>query len=84
MANITTVTFNYALDWLQDSILLFVLNVGVSPCFHCTGLVSAYRVYTSYINNTVVMFLKKVEMIHFSVLFRDVIFYVFGSKSNLN
>ena len=32
---------------------LFPLNVGVSPCFHCTVLVSIYRVYTSYFHNTV-------------------------------
>ena len=32
VANVTTVTFNYILV----IVFLFPLNVGVSPCFHCT------------------------------------------------
>ena len=36
MANVTTVTFDYILD----IVFLFLLNVGVSPSFHCTVLVS--------------------------------------------
>ena len=35
-------------------IVLFPLNVGVSPCFHCTVLVPVYRVYSSCFHNTVV------------------------------
>ena len=46
---ITVVTFNYILV-----IVLFPLNVGVSPCFPCTVLVPVYRVYTSCFHNTVV------------------------------
>ena len=40
VANVTTVIFNYILV----IVFLFPLNVGVSPCFHCTVLVPAYRV----------------------------------------
>ena len=50
VANVTTVTFNYILVL----VLLFPLNVGVSPCFHCTVLVPAFSVYTSCFHNTVV------------------------------
>ena len=50
VANVTTVTSNYILA----KVLLFPLNVGVSPCFHCTVLVPVYRVYTSCFHNTVV------------------------------
>ena len=50
VANVTTVTFNYILV----IVFLFLLNVGVSPCFHCTLLVPVYRVYTSFFHNTVV------------------------------
>ena len=32
---------------------LFSLNVGVSPCFHCTVLVPVDRVYTCCFHNTV-------------------------------
>ena len=46
----TTVTFNYILV----IVVLFPLNVGVSPCFHCTILVSVYRVYTSCFYNAIV------------------------------
>ena len=48
MANVTAITFNYILV----IVFLFPLNVGVSPCFHCTVLVPVYRVYTSYFHNT--------------------------------
>ena len=34
-------------------VLLFPLNVGFSPCFHCTVLVSVYKAYTSCFHNTV-------------------------------
>ena len=34
--------------------LLFPLNLGASPCFHCTVLVPVYRVYTFCFHNTVV------------------------------
>ena len=50
VANVTTVTFNYILV----IVFLFPLNVGVSPCFHCTVLVPVYRMYTSCFHNTVV------------------------------
>ena len=50
VANVTTVTFNYILV----IVFLFPLNVGVSPCFHCTVLVPVYKVYTSCFHNTVV------------------------------
>ena len=50
LANVTTVTFNYILV----IVLLFPLNVGVSPCFHFTVLVPVYRVYTSCFHNAVV------------------------------
>ena len=50
VANGTAVTFNYILV----AVFLFPLNVGVSRCFHCTVLVSVYRVYTYYFHNTVV------------------------------
>ena len=43
MANVTTVTFNY----IFVIVFLFPLNLGVRPSFHCTVLVSVYRVYTS-------------------------------------
>ena len=39
MANVTTVTFDYILDM----VFLFLLNVGVSPSFHCIVLVPVYR-----------------------------------------
>ena len=35
-------------------IVLFPLNVGVSPCFHCTVLVPGCRVYTACFYNKVV------------------------------
>ena len=50
VANVTTVTFNYILV----IVFLFSLNVGVSPCFHCTVLFPVYKVYTSCLHNTVV------------------------------
>ena len=51
MANVTTlVNFNYILV----IVFLFPLNVGASPCFHCTDLVPVYRLYTSCFHNTVV------------------------------
>ena len=50
VANVTTVTFNYILI----IVFLFLLNVGVSPCFHCTFLVPVHSVYTSFFHNTVV------------------------------
>ena len=50
VANVTTVTFNYILV----IVFLFLLNVGISPYFHCTLLVPVYRVYTSFYHNTVV------------------------------
>ena len=50
MANVTTVTFDYILD----IVFLFLLNVGVSPSFHCIVLVPVYRVFTSCFHNTVV------------------------------
>ena len=50
VANVTFVTFNYILV----IVFPFLLNVGVSPCFHCTLLVFVYRVYTSFFHNTVV------------------------------
>ena len=58
VANVTTATFNYILV----KVFLFPLNVGVSPCFHCSFssclqgvfflfpyqlLVSSYRLHTS-------------------------------------
>ena len=51
VANITTVTFNQ----IVVIVPLFPLNVGVSPCFHCTVLVPGYRLYTSRFHNTVVL-----------------------------
>ena len=45
MTNVTTVTYNY----IFVIVLLFALNVGVSPCFHCTVLVPVYRVFTGCI-----------------------------------
>ena len=50
VAYVTTITFNYILV----IVFLFLLNVGVSPCYHCTLLVPVYRVYTSFFHNTVV------------------------------
>ena len=50
VANVTTVTFNYILD----IVFLFPLNIGVRPCFHCTVLVTVYKVHTSCFNDTVV------------------------------
>ena len=50
VTNVTTITFSYILV----IVLLFPLNVGVSPCFDCTVLVPVYRVYTSCFHNTVV------------------------------
>ena len=50
VANVTTVISN---DILVIG-FLFLLNVGASPCFHCTLLVPIYRVYTSSFHNTVV------------------------------
>ena len=50
VANVTTVTFNYILV----IVFLFPLNVGVRPCFHCTVLVTVYKVHTSCFNDTVV------------------------------
>ena len=58
MENVTTVTFNYIL--VIVIVFLFPLNVGVSPCFHCTVLVPVYRVYTFCFNNTVVNFVLRV------------------------
>ena len=51
VANVSTVNFNYILVVI---VFLFPLNVGVSPCFHCTVLVPVYRVYTSCFHHTVV------------------------------
>ena len=50
VVNATTVPFNYILV----IVFLFSLNVGVSPCFHCTFLVPVYTMYTSCCHNTVV------------------------------
>ena len=50
VANVTTVTLNYILI----IVLLFALNVGVSPCFHRSVLGPVYRMYTSCFHNTVV------------------------------
>ena len=47
VSNVTTVTFHYILV----IVLLFPLNVGVSPCFHCTILVLVYRVHTSCLHH---------------------------------
>ena len=47
VANVTTVTFHFILV----IVLLFPLNVGVSPCFHCTSLVLVYRVHTSCLHH---------------------------------
>ena len=44
VANVTTVTFNSILV----IVFLFLLNVGVSPCFHCTLSVLVYRMYTLF------------------------------------
>ena len=52
MANVTTITLNYALI----IVFLFPLNVDVSPCFHSTVLVPVYRVYTFCFHNTVISF----------------------------
>ena len=41
-------------NYILVIVFLFPLNVGVSPCFHCTDLVLAYRVYTYCFHNTVV------------------------------
>ena len=50
MADITTVTFNCILL----IVFPFPMNLGVSPCFHCTVLVLVYRVHTFCFHNTVV------------------------------
>ena len=50
MANVTTVTFNCILV----IVFLLPLNVGSSPCLHCTVLVPVSRVYTACFHNTVV------------------------------
>ena len=56
VVNVTTVTFNQILV----IVFLFPLNVGVSPCFHCTMysfssyLQDVYFLYTSCFHNTVV------------------------------
>ena len=51
VANVTTVTIIYMLV----IVFLFPLNVGVSPCFNCTGLrFSVYSVYASCFHNTAV------------------------------
>ena len=50
VGNVTTITFNCFLV----IVFLFPLNVGVSPCFHCTVLASVYRVYTACFHNTFV------------------------------
>ena len=49
VANVTTVIFNYILV----IVFLFPLNVGVSPCFHCTVLILVYTVHNSCFHNTV-------------------------------
>ena len=49
VANVTTVIFNYILV----IVFLFPLNVGVSPCFHCTVLILVYTVHNSRFHNTV-------------------------------
>ena len=50
VADITTVTFNCILL----IVFPFPMNLGVSPCFHCTVLVLVYRVHTFCFHNTVV------------------------------
>ena len=77
VANVTTVTFNYILV----AVFLFPLNVGVSPCFHCTGEGEGLHVPQERGDEK----RKGGELIHLSALcFVIVIFYVFGSKINLN
>ena len=77
MANVTTVTFNYILV----AVFLFPLNVGVSPCFHCTGGRAGFHVPEERGDEK----RKGGELIHFTALcFVKVIFYAFGSKINLN
>ena len=49
VANVTTVTFNSILV----IVFQFLLNVSVSPCFHCTLLVPVYKVYTFFHNTAV-------------------------------
>ena len=44
VANVTTVTFSYILV----IVFLFPLNVGVSPCFHCTNLVPVFITVVSF------------------------------------
>ena len=76
VANVTTVTFNYILV----AVFLFPLNVGVSPCFHCTGEGEGLHVPQDRGDEK----RKGGELIHLSALcFVIVIFYVFGSKINL-
>ena len=50
VANVTTVTLNY----IFVMVVLFPLNVGVSPCLYYTVLVPVQRLYTSCFHNTVV------------------------------
>ena len=72
----TTVTFNYILV----AVFLFPLNVGVSPCFRCTGKGGLHVPEERRDEKR-----KGVEPIHLSALcFVVVIFYVFGSKINFN
>ena len=44
MANVPNVFFNYVLV----IVFLFLLNVGVSPCFHCTFFSLPYSGVSSY------------------------------------
>ena len=50
VADLNTVTFNWIFG---HNVPIFALDVGVSTCFHCTILVSAYRVYTFCFHNIV-------------------------------
>ena len=73
VANVTTVTFNYFLV----IVFLFLLNVGVSPCFHCTLSVPVYRVYTSFFHNTVV---SSCYRLHTSCLHHEGVTFCFSLK----
>ena len=49
VVNVTSVTFNDILV----IVFLFLLNLGISPSFHCKILVPVYRVHTSFFHNIV-------------------------------
>ena len=46
-------------------VFLFLLNVGVTPCFHCTVLIIVYKVYTCYFHNTVVSSCYRLQVSYF-------------------